>query len=81
MASTNPNSPRLARYLSQLDGRRIVPEVAAVLAGLDAVESRSPKVAQAIVSELKDQRTHLKLIASENFLLTTHAAGAGQSAD
>ena len=67
MAPANPSSPRLTRYLSQLGEQPIAPEVAAVLAGLDAVEAKSPKVAQAIASELKDQRTHLKLIASENF--------------
>ncbi len=67
MAANSSSSPRLARYLEQLAGRPIAPEVAAVLAGFDAVAARSPKVAQAIESELKDQRTHLKLIASENF--------------
>ncbi len=67
MAPNNSSSPRLAGYLNQLAGRPIVPEVAAVLAGLDAVAASSPKVAQAIESELRDQRTHLKLIASENF--------------
>jgi glycine hydroxymethyltransferase len=67
MALANSSSPRLARYLSQLGGRPIAADVAAVLASLDAVEARSPKIAQSIVSELKDQRSHLKLIASENF--------------
>jgi len=67
MAPTHPSSPRLTRYLSRLGGKPIAPEVAAVLAGLDAVEAASPKVVQAIVSEIKDQRTYLKLIASENF--------------
>ena len=67
MAPNNSSSLRLTRYLSQLGQRPIAPEVAAVLAGLDAVEAISPKVARAIAAELKDQRTHLKLIASENF--------------
>jgi glycine hydroxymethyltransferase len=67
MAPNNSNSLRLTRYLNQLGERPIVPEVAAVLAGLDAVQARSPKVASAIVAELRDQRTHLKLIASENY--------------
>ena len=67
MAPINSSSLRLSRYLSRLAGRPIAPAVAAVLAGLDAVELNSPKVARAIIAELKDQRTHLKLIASENY--------------
>ncbi len=75
MAPNNSNPLRLTRYLNQLAERPIVPEVAAVLAGLDAVQARSPRVAGAIAAELKDQRTHLKLIASENFCsLTTQLA-------
>ena len=42
-------------------------EVIAYLAAIDAVAERSPVIAQAIVQELQDQRSHLKLIASENF--------------
>ena len=64
---TDVSSRRLTRYLNQLGGRPIAPAVAAVLAGLDAVEARSPTIALAIARELADQRTHLKLIASENF--------------
>ncbi len=39
----------------------------AYMAALDAVAASSPEVARAIVQELHDQRSHLKLIASENF--------------
>jgi len=39
----------------------------AYLAALDHLESCSPEVARSIVQELEDQRSHLKLIASENF--------------
>jgi glycine hydroxymethyltransferase len=67
MATTNPSSPRLTRYLDQLAGRPIVPAVAAFLAGLDAVAGKSPTIAQAIATELRDQRSNLKLIASENY--------------
>lgn len=67
MATTNPSSPRLTRYLNQLAGKPIVPSVAAFLASLDAVEAKSPNIAQAIATELRDQRSHLKLIASENY--------------
>lgn len=39
----------------------------AYLAALDHVAEGSPQVVDAIVQELRDQRTHLKLIASENY--------------
>lgn len=42
-------------------------EAIAYLAAIDTVAKHSPLVAKAILQELKDQRTHLKLIASENF--------------
>lgn len=41
--------------------------VIAYLASLDHLRAVSPDVASHIVKELKDQRSHLKLIASENF--------------
>jgi glycine hydroxymethyltransferase len=67
MATIEAGSVRLTRYLGQLAGKPIVPEVAAFLAGLDAIEKKSPDIAAAIAHELADQRTHLKLIASENY--------------
>jgi len=39
----------------------------AVLASLDAIREDHPEICSAIVQELRDQRSHLKLIASENF--------------
>jgi len=39
----------------------------AFLANIRAVAAVSPEVARAIVQELIDQRTNLKLIASENY--------------
>jgi glycine hydroxymethyltransferase len=39
----------------------------AYFAGLDYLQAAHPLVAEKIVQELKDQRSHLKLIASENF--------------
>jgi glycine hydroxymethyltransferase len=60
-------APRLHRYFSELGGKPLDAGVAAVLAGLDHLEARSPAVARAIVKELKDQRQNLKLIASENY--------------
>lgn len=42
-------------------------ETVGFAAALDAVARVEPHIADAIVQELADQRTHLKLIASENF--------------
>jgi glycine hydroxymethyltransferase len=42
-------------------------ETVAFAAALDSVARELPEVAQAIVQELRDQRSKLKLIASENF--------------
>lgn len=39
----------------------------AYMAALDHIQAEYPLVAQKIIQELKDQRSHLKLIASENF--------------
>jgi glycine hydroxymethyltransferase len=39
----------------------------AYLAALDHIETVSPTIAASIIQELKDERSHLKLIASENF--------------
>jgi len=39
----------------------------AYLAGLDYLQETSPVVAKSIIQELKDQRSNLKLIASENY--------------
>lgn len=39
----------------------------AFMASLDHLQSEFPLIAQKIIQELKDQRSHLKLIASENF--------------
>ncbi|MDD4840772.1 MAG: glycine hydroxymethyltransferase, partial [Sphaerochaetaceae bacterium] len=39
----------------------------AYVAALEKVSQVAPSIASRIVNELKDQRSHLKLIASENF--------------
>ena len=61
------NSPILQAYLRKtpLDG--IDSGFVAYLASLESVSQVSPFVASHIVQELVDQRSHLKLIASENY--------------
>lgn len=57
----------LNKYFHQVpDGKRVSSAIA-FLAGLDHIKSEFPLIAEKIVQELLDQRSHLKLIASENY--------------
>lgn len=56
-----------ASYLSRHDLAAVAPGFLAYLANLDCVNRVSPQAARAIVAELADQRSNIKLIASENF--------------
>lgn len=58
---------RLANYLSKYSHAQLNPAAVAYVATLEHIEKNCPPVAHAIIKELKDQRSHLKLIASENF--------------
>jgi glycine hydroxymethyltransferase len=57
----------LTQYLSATNNNQIDAGAAAYYAALDTIGTVSPSVAAAIVREYRDQRSHLKLIASENF--------------
>src|SRR5437660_12045570 len=59
----------LTRYLSKfgVPTDAVSPETVAFAAALDAVARVDPTVADAILRELADERSHVKLIASENF--------------
>lgn len=57
----------LRKYLTSVPEPRQSAAVIASLAALEAICEVSPHVARAILKELIDQRSHLKLIASENF--------------
>ena len=64
----------LLDYLKEKNGE-ISLEMAYYLSELDLLKSSSPFLASEIVKELRDQRTNLKLIASENFSsINTQAA-------
>lgn len=56
----------LESYLSKQPETRSKAAIA-YLAGLDYLSETHPQVADKIVQELKDQRSYLKMIASENF--------------
>lgn len=57
----------LKQYLSQHSLDTAPPSAVAYLAALDHLNATAPAVAAGIIQELKDERSHLKLIASENF--------------
>jgi glycine hydroxymethyltransferase len=57
----------LHRYLNGTAPERIDPGAVAFFAGLETIGGVSPSVVRSIVSELDDQRSNIKLIASENY--------------
>lgn len=58
---------RLQRYLAETPSNLQSKACISYLASLDCISEKAPEIAKAIVQELQDQRTHLKLIASENY--------------
>src|SRR5438105_4883460 len=57
----------LSQYLERIGDHSPDPAPTALYAMLDHVATVSPSVAAAVVHEFNDQRTNLKLIASENY--------------
>lgn len=57
----------LEKYFQKVPADKRDKAAIASLAALDAVQESDPQIAGAILQELRDQRSHLKLIASENF--------------
>jgi glycine hydroxymethyltransferase len=57
----------LKRYFQYVPEDDRTPSAIAYMASLDAVQAEHPLVADKIVQEIKDQRSNLKLIASENY--------------
>ena len=64
---TSIHGGALLRYLSATSAEQVDPSAAAFYAGIDTVAKVSPSVAASIVQELSDQRSNIKLIASENY--------------
>lgn len=57
----------LSKYFHKVpEGKRSSAAIA-YMASLDAVHEHSPHIAEAVVQELRDQRSSLKMIASENY--------------
>ncbi len=67
MSTSNASPNAIQAYLSKTPSDRVDPAFLAYLANLTCVSSVAPNVARSIVAELADQRSHLKLIASENY--------------
>lgn len=57
----------LEHYFQKIPAEKRHSAAIAYLASVDHLQGQYPLVADAIIQELKDQRTYLKLIASENF--------------
>jgi glycine hydroxymethyltransferase len=57
----------LRRYLAKTPVEDVETAACAYLASIDHISSALPPVAESIVQELLDQRSHLKMIASENY--------------
>lgn len=84
LTSAPAQSGLLLSYLQNIGANyeNINPAVVAFYAGLDHISTASPNIARNIVNELRDQRTKLKLIASENYSsLTTQLAHANLFTD
>jgi glycine hydroxymethyltransferase len=65
--ATSIAQSRVSKYLESAGADGVSPDAVAVYAALDTIQVVSPVVADAVVRELHDQRTNLKLIASENY--------------
>ncbi len=61
------NHSRLSHYLAKTPSQHQQSSAIAYLAALDHIESVAPNIAASIIQELVDQRSRLKLIASENY--------------
>ncbi|HOF12687.1 MAG TPA: glycine hydroxymethyltransferase, partial [Treponemataceae bacterium] len=70
-------SSPLKHYLESSAGKSISTAMVAYLANLEQVAKVSPEVASSIVKEFEAQRTHLKLIASENYCSLAVQAAMG----
>ncbi len=65
--NNSPLSDYLSNYISSSAPNEINTNFLAYIANLTAVKTVSPVTASSIVKELRDQRSYLKLIASENY--------------
>jgi glycine hydroxymethyltransferase len=71
------NASILVQYLSGRNVKSLNPAAVSFFAALEAIRTGNPLIADSILRELRDQRSNLKLIASENYssLATQMAMG------
>jgi glycine hydroxymethyltransferase len=67
MASNSLLEKYLSKHIPGFESSAISAETVAFAAALDVVAKVDPQIAQALRMELADQRSHVKLIASENY--------------
>lgn len=67
MASASHLDTYLSKYIPDYESKGISSESLAFAAALDTIAKVDPEISRSIVQELADQRTNLKLIASENY--------------
>ena len=60
-------STPLQNYLANTPADKINPAMVSYVANLQQVAEVGPEIAASIVNELENQRSHLKLVASENY--------------
>ncbi len=65
--STESSMSYLQKYFKHVPEAKRTSAAIAFMASLDTVHASFPEIADSILKELKDQRSQLKLIASENF--------------
>lgn len=69
------NKSPLKTYLAETAAEKVNTAFVSYIANLEQVAQTAPEIAASVVKELEAQRTHLKLIASENYCsLNTQAA-------
>ena len=71
-----PSNP-ITDYLAAVKPEKIDPGFLAYIANLTEISKVAPSVAASIVKELSDQRSNLKLIASENYCSLATQLGMG----
>jgi glycine hydroxymethyltransferase len=65
--TTSASTSIIGRYLAHAAPDKIDPSALAFYASLDVLRQSAPRVGAGIVQELLDQRSNVKLIASENY--------------
>ena len=77
METTGNTANTLLRYISETPRDKLDAGAISFLAGYEKMKEISPEVADCVLKELKDQRSNLKLIASENYSSLSVQAAMG----